>query len=197
MVKTVKSEVKRAGTFLVALAVVMLLASVSSAADFKTGVTAYLNEEYERAMLEWAECAKDGDARAMAYIGYIYFAGLGFPQDDAKAFEWFERAAEKGDPDAIASLARMYAHGWGVEKDMEEAFALMERVKEKDNFAAQMVASEFYENGFGTEVDLEKALEHAERLPMSELGLSMASTRDRRIQEIEKKIEETRASPSL
>lgn len=178
-----------AGSLFLALAAVMLLANPSSAADFKTGVTAYINDDYEAAMLEWAECAKEGDARAMAYIGYIYFAGLGFPQDDAKALEWFERAAEKGDPDAIASMARMYAHGWGVEKDIERAFALMERVKEEDNFAAQMAASEFYENGFGTEVDLQKALEHAKRLPMSELGLNMSSTKEWRIKEIEKKIE--------
>ena len=177
-------------SFFIALAVVMLFASLSAAADFKTGVTAYLNEQYERAMLEWAECAKDGDVKAMAYIGYIYFAGLGFPQDDAKAFEWFERAAAEGDPDAIASMARMYAHGWGVQKDLERAFELMERVKEENNFAAQMVASEFYENGFGTEVDLHKALEHANRLPMSELGMNMASTKERRIGELEKKIQD-------
>ena len=176
-------------SFFLALFVVMLFASLSTAADFKTGVIAYLNEEYEAAMLEWAECAKEGDAKAMAYIGYIYFAGLGFPQDDAKAFEWFERAAEKGDPDAIANMARMYAHGWGVKKDMERAYALMVRVEEEDNFASQMVASEFYENGFGTEVDLHKALEHANRLPMSELGLNMASTKEWRIKELEKKIQ--------
>lgn len=179
-------------SFFLALSAVMLFASLSSAADFKTGVTAYLNEEYERAMLEWAECAKEGDAQAMAYIGYIYFAGLGFPQDDAKALEWFERAAEHDDPDAIASMARMYAHGWGVKADQERAFALMERVKELDHFAAQMVASEFYENGFGTEVDLNRALEHAKRLPMSELGLNMAPTKERRIEELEKKIRDAK-----
>ncbi len=126
----------------------------------------------------------------MAYIGYIYFGGLGGYNDDEKALEWFTKAADLGDPDATATLARMYAHGWIVSRNIDLAHELIMKVVDADNFAAQMTASEFYEMGFGTEVDLEKALEHARRIPAMENGISMAYAREERIQALEKKLAE-------
>lgn len=159
-------------------------------ARFLDGLNAYMNGDYDTALLEWAESARLGEAKSMAYIGYLYFGGLGGYQDDEKALEWFNKAADLDDPDAIATLARMYAHGWGVKRDIDKAHALMIKVAHVDNFAAQMTASEFYEMGFGTPVDLEKALEHAKKLPLQENGLSVETTRNQRIGDLERKVAE-------
>lgn len=184
---------KSMGTlFKTAVAAVLLLAAAGSAdADFMAGFKAYVNEDYQKALLEWTLSAAEGDARSMAYIGYTHFAGLGVPRDDTAALEWFERAAEHDDPDAIATMARMYAYGWGVDADMDKAFKLMTRVKDANNFAAQMAASEFYENAFGTEADLDKAIEHARRIPLVEHGIDLIKIRDQRIKELERKKSES------
>jgi TPR repeat protein len=172
---------------LLVLALILTLASAASA-NFIAGVRAYVAGNYDNALLEWAENAKDGDAKSMAYIGYIYFGGLGGYNDDAKALEWFTKAADLGDPDGTANLARMYAHGWGVSRDIGLAYELMMKVEGADNFAAQMTASEFYEMGFGTEVDLERALKHARRVPAMESGMPMTSAREQRIRDLESKL---------
>lgn len=160
-------------------------------AAFEDGLRAYMDENYEIAVVEWSKAAMGGDAKSMAYIGYVYFGGLGGYADDQKAIEWFGRAAELGDPDGAAALARIYAHGWGVEKDEKKAYALIASVADADNFAAQMTASEFYELGIGTDADLEKALMHANRIPLIENGLSVVAARKDRIAQLSKKLETT------
>lgn len=172
------------------VSVFVLLLSSTASASFIGGMNAYIAEDYDNALIEWAKSAKMGDAKSMAYIGYIYFGGLGGYNDNKKAFEWFTKAADLGDPDGTATLARMYAHGWGVSRDIGLAHELMTRVADADNFAAQMTASEFYEMGFGTEMDLEKALEHARRLPAMENGMPLTSAREQRIRDLEKKLAE-------
>ena len=48
--------------------------------------------------------AKHGDAASMSALGVSYLAGFSGEKDDAKAREWFEKAAEKGDPSAMSNL---------------------------------------------------------------------------------------------
>lgn len=182
---------KSSKIFKAIVAFFLLCAASSSAfASFIGGMNAYMAGDYDTAMIEWAESAKMGEPKSMAYIGYIYFDETGGHHDDAKALEWFTRAADLGDPDGTATLARIYAHGWGVSRDMDKAYDFMIKVADVDNFAAQMTASEFYEMGFGTSIDLEKALEHAKRLPVSENGIPVMSAREERIKNLERKIAE-------
>ena len=55
--------------------------------------------------------AKEGDATAQYRIGVIYRKGFHVPQDKAKAFEWFRKAAEQGHVKAQYTLCIMLNKG--------------------------------------------------------------------------------------
>jgi TPR repeat protein len=65
--------------------------------------------------------AQAGDAIAQFELGRHYEDGKGVAQDDAKAVEWFRKAAEQGNPQGQNSLGVMYAEGRGVERNKQEA----------------------------------------------------------------------------
>ena len=65
--------------------------------------------------------AQAGDASAQFELGRDYEAGKGVPQDDAKAAQWFRKAAEQGNPQGQNSLGLMYADGRGVKRNKHEA----------------------------------------------------------------------------
>jgi hypothetical protein len=50
--------------------------------------------------------AEQGDARAQYNLGYLYDNGQGVPQDDAKATNWYRKAAEQGHSGAKKALER-------------------------------------------------------------------------------------------
>ena len=68
--------------------------------------------------------AANGDPLAQYTIAYLTDQGVNIPKDEAKAKEWYGKAAPglkdaatKGHPAACFALAHMYAEGKGVEKD--------------------------------------------------------------------------------
>jgi TPR repeat protein len=65
--------------------------------------------------------AQAGDAAAQFQLGRDYEDGKGVAQDDAKAVEWFRKAAEQKNPQGQNSLGAMYADGRGVEQNKQEA----------------------------------------------------------------------------
>ena len=52
--------------------------------------------------------AEQGIAGAQHFLGFMYGAGLGVPQDYAEAVRWYRRAAEQGDASAQNNLGVMY-----------------------------------------------------------------------------------------
>ena len=48
-----------------------------------------------------------GDIKAMTLLGELYAGGLGVPQNDAKAAEWYRLAAARGDRNAMFGLAML------------------------------------------------------------------------------------------
>jgi TPR repeat protein len=84
-------------------------------------VSIVLNEaETARSLREAAEA---GDPRAMAKLGFRYFAGRGgVPKDDLEAVRWFRKGAEAGDGLAMAFLGASYSTGLGgLARDETEA----------------------------------------------------------------------------
>jgi len=65
----------------------------------------------------------------------MYAEGNGVPKDEAKAADWFQKAAAQGNAFAQAALGVMYAQGRGVPKDYVRAYAWM-------NLAATKSAAE-------------------------------------------------------
>jgi TPR repeat protein len=63
----------------------------------------------ERA-LDWLRrSARNGFAKAQAYLGLLYAEGNGVSKDMTKAREWSERAANQGHKEAQSMLAAYYA----------------------------------------------------------------------------------------
>ena len=50
----------------------------------------------------------------MTLLGELYSSGVGIPQDDTKAAEWYRLAAERGDRDAMFALAMFNMTGAAV-----------------------------------------------------------------------------------
>ncbi|MBB5515248.1 hypothetical protein FHS89_001258 [Rubricella aquisinus] len=66
--------------------------------------------------------ARSGNADAEELIGIMYAMGLGVPQDDVRAFEWYLRSAMKGHPGAQSGIGWYYEIGRGVAQDLTRAY---------------------------------------------------------------------------
>src|SRR5205823_2138550 len=65
--------------------------------------------------------AEEGNAKAEANLGNMYFHGRGVPQDYAEAVRWYRKAADQGYAKAQYNLGNMYYYGRGVPRDRAEA----------------------------------------------------------------------------
>lgn len=65
--------------------------------------------------------------KAMTLLGELYADGLGIPNDDQKAAEWYKLAAARGDREAIFALAMFRMAGRAGPVNREEAAKLMEQ----------------------------------------------------------------------
>ena len=63
-------------------------------AGLDEGVAAYHRGDYATALREWRPLAKQGNAKAQYHLGVMYSKGEGVPQDNAKALQWWRKAAE-------------------------------------------------------------------------------------------------------
>ena len=61
------------------------------------------------------------DLKAMTFLGELYADGLGVPNDDKKAAEWYRLAAARGDREAIFALAMFRMTGRAGPADRAEA----------------------------------------------------------------------------
>ena len=99
------------------------LGAVSAAwsADSQKGVAAYNAGDYATALREWTSLAKQGNASAQFFLGYMYGNGEGVAQDDKTAVKWWTLAAEQGNAFAQYNLGLMYDEGKGVLQDYVRA----------------------------------------------------------------------------
>ena len=65
--------------------------------------------------------SEKNDPKAMTLLGELYADGLGVPNDDKKAAEWYRLAAERGDREAMFALAMFRMTGRGGPRDRHEA----------------------------------------------------------------------------
>ncbi len=87
-------------------------------AGMDEALAAYQRGDYATALREWRPLAKQGNAKAQQYLGFMYKKGLGVPQDDAEAVKWYRKAAEQGHADAQYTLGVMYDEGLGLHRTL-------------------------------------------------------------------------------
>ena len=90
---------------------------VSSAADFNTGLDAYMLDDYATALREFRPLAEQGNAGAQFLLGRMYSNGQGVAQDYVEAVRLYRLSAEQGLADAQTNLGVMYDDGTGVIQD--------------------------------------------------------------------------------
>ncbi len=81
----------------------------------------YYKGEFDKAAPLFQALAERGNVQAEFFIGGMYLAGTGVPQDYAKALKWSEMAAEHGNTSAQFNLGKMYELGEGVPQDNVQA----------------------------------------------------------------------------
>lgn len=118
----VRDVARRAIPAFAAIALVLLcLAAPAQAQSFRQGVSAYHRQDYVAASRIFIPLAERGNAAAQSYLGFMFEAGRGVPQNYAEAAMWYRRAAEQGDSLAQYSLGLLYDRGQGVPRDIVEA----------------------------------------------------------------------------
>ncbi len=98
-----------------------LVLTAPARAGFDEGLAAYNRGDYATALREWRPLAKQGDAGAQIFLGFMYRKGRGVAQDDAEAVKWYRKAAEQGRANAQNNLGIMYERGQGVPPDYAQA----------------------------------------------------------------------------
>lgn len=115
----------------------------------------YYNQQpadYQQAVPAYADAARSGSLLAAYKLGYMYLHGLGVPQDDARALDYFQHAVDSplsSQPHSLAlttgwlaesynSLGIMYLGGYAVARDQNRARRMFLLAK---NFGSSRVVS--------------------------------------------------------
>ena len=114
---------------------------------------AYDAGDYEKAAKLYSPLAKNGNAEAQSYLGWMYTIGHGVSQDSKEAMKWYRLAAEQGVADAQFNVGVGYDKGDGVPQDNKEAVKWYRLAAEQGVAAAQFNLGLGYEEGKGVPQD--------------------------------------------
>ena len=103
--------------YLVALISALALSAPAKSDSFSQGKAAFSRGNYLAAARLLAPCARNGNPRAQAMLGFLYENGLGAPQAYGVAAELYAQSAEHGDPSGQYLLGLSYDKGHGVDRN--------------------------------------------------------------------------------
>ncbi|MCY3725756.1 MAG: sel1 repeat family protein [Rhodobacteraceae bacterium] len=96
--------------------ILFILIPLHGSSDIEYARDLMESNRFEEAMAELLPAAHSGNADAEELIGIMYALGLGVPQDDVRAFEWYLRSSMKAHPGAQSGVGWYYETGRGLEK---------------------------------------------------------------------------------
>ena len=100
-----------------------------SSAMLRLGYILELRDDAEAA--EWYNRYEVSESksygRGIFRVGYMHYAGIGFPEDKTRAAVWFKKAMTKNNNQATCFLGSMHAYGQGVKKNLDKATELLAR----------------------------------------------------------------------
>lgn len=103
-------------------------------------------------------------------MGALYEHGVGVPQDDTLAAEWYRKAAERGHAGAEFNMGRLYSTGRGVAHDDAEAWYWF-------NAAAQQTGGAQRDRAEQARNEVEKRLTSAELARLRERSKQLLAAR--------------------
>jgi|GEM_PF-2233940 len=90
--------------------------------EFKLGLLYKEEEEFKKTIYWYEQAAKNGFAKAINNLAYLYDTGEVVEQDMPKAVELYKQAAELNNKCALYNLGKMYYEGIHVPKDRSLAY---------------------------------------------------------------------------
>ena len=123
-----------------------------------TAVFRYLRGDRQDAFRLFKEIL-DVDAdhmQAVFNLALMYQNGEGVKQDEAKAFELYERAHRAGHEGSTCNLGMMYMKGVGVRQNKEKGFELLQQAHTAGHADATFNVAASYDNGDGVKQDKAK-----------------------------------------
>lgn len=100
-----------------------------------------------------------GDPKAINYLGYCYYNGIGVKIDASKAADLFDKAISAGNSYAKINLGQCYLEGNGRIKNEERGFNLLLEAPQEDP-ATKCRLGVCYYKGVGVEKDVQKGISY-------------------------------------
>ena len=139
---------------LIAAILAVLSIAAPARADFEAGREAFEKGDYTKALNEFLPSVMEGNTGAQFYLALMYEKGAGVPQDQAKAFKWYNLAAEQGSAEAMFKLGVYHYDGsGGAAKDTEKAMTWFGDAAREGIAGAQFNIGLMHAKGLGVERD--------------------------------------------
>jgi hypothetical protein len=145
---------------------VMCLLSLALQADYQAGLDAYLQGDYDTAIVEWQAVVESPPgtlndavrAESLYAIGMLFWLGHGVQQDTYEAASWITLAAELNHPGAQNKLGFLYSLGQGVKQSDFAAFKWWQMAANQGDEVAQFNLAVMYRDGLGVEPNPEQSI---------------------------------------
>lgn len=137
----------------------LIIAASSVFADYQAGLDAYLQGDFDTAIVEWQAVVESAPgtvppavhAETLYAIGMLFWMGQGVEQDSVESASWLHLAAEMNHPGAQNKLGFLYSAGQGVRQSDFEAFQWWQLAANQGNADAQYNLGVLYRDGLGVE----------------------------------------------
>jgi TPR repeat protein len=130
--------------FLLSVSVILLCASLTTAADLESAKHAYQQMDYASALKYSNALAEQGNADAQVLLGKMYLMGHGVLKNPDTAIQWFNAAAAQGNADAEFLLGSMYLL---PHSDIAAGLRWVRLAAEQGNQDAQLLLGKTYMDG--------------------------------------------------
>src|SRR5262245_13677689 len=144
-----RPRMKRLHMLLLLGAAMLLSIAPITARPLEDADAAYDRGDYAIAVELYRPLAKQGDADAQFYLGFMYSQGWGVPRNYAEAVNWYRLAANQGNAPAQTALGSMYHDGLGVPQDYAEALKWLRLAADQGYDGAQDILGMLYRAGRG------------------------------------------------
>ncbi len=120
-------------------------------AGLKEGLEFFEQKKYEQAFEEFSYLADEGDNIAAYHLGLMYEGGLGVPQSNLKAAEYYLKSYQAGNTTAASKLGVLLVNGEGIEQDIDKGMELLKMAARAGEQEAQYQLGEIYAKGEAVE----------------------------------------------
>ena len=148
------------------LFIVFILVPQTLLADYQAGLDAYLQGDYDTAIVEWqavvesppGTVASSIHAETLYAIGMLFWMGQGVEQDIYESASWLQLAAGMNHAGAQNKLGYLYGSGQGVKRSDFEAFKWWQMAANQGDADAQYNLGVLYRDGLGVGPNSEESM---------------------------------------